>query len=145
MLKKPAILKSYLLIISGLFWSSAGVILLLIASKWFVLFSEKIILVDIILGLLLGVVISRFGFMRLAKKNASRILAYSRHVCAFAFQRWQMYPLILLMMSMGIYIRNSAYVPKYILAPFYIGIGSALFASSFMYYRIFFTERKGDS
>jgi hypothetical protein len=145
MVKKPAILKHKLLIVSGLLWSFAGLMLLFISSKWFPAFSAKTAVLDISAGIMMGVIISRFGFMKLARKNANRILAYSKHVCAFAFQRWQMYPLILVMMSMGIFMRNSPFVPKYLLAPVYIGIGSALFAASFTYYKIFLLERRGQS
>jgi hypothetical protein len=145
MVKKPAVLKHKLLIVSGLLWSFAGLMLLFISSKWFPAFSVKTSVLDISAGLVMGALISRFGFMKLARKNANRILDYSKHACAFAFQRWQMYPLVLVMMGMGIIMRNSPYVPKYLLAPVYIGIGSALFVASFTYYKIFLTERRAQS
>ena len=119
-------------------WSGVGFFLVQIAVKWFskLTFWQSIFAVT--LGLILGLIISYFGFSKLAKKNTIRILEYPEKVCIFAFQRWQMYVLIIIMMSMGIFMRTSSFIPKFLLAPVYIGIGSALFISSFVYYKNFF-------
>ncbi|KAA3614147.1 MAG: hypothetical protein D8M58_18305 [Calditrichaeota bacterium] len=142
MIKKPAVNKHYLLLISGSMWSSVGVLLIWIAINWFHLLTSLQIIFAILIGAALAIAISWFGFITLAKKNARRILEYPEYVCVFAFQRWQMYLLIAVMMSMGIFMRTSSLFPKYLLVPVYIGIGLALFASSFSYYRIMYNEKK---
>jgi hypothetical protein len=55
-------------------------------------------------------------------------------VCLFAFQKWSSYPLVLVMVAMGIYLRRYSPIPKPDLAILYLGLGASLFASSFKYY-----------
>jgi hypothetical protein len=92
-------------------------------------------IIIIIIGLLAGWSIARFGFGNIANKNVNRILAYQKNACIFAFQEWKSYILIAIMMSLGILLRTTELIPKFILAPMYIGIGTALFLASFKYYR----------
>ena len=76
-----------------------------------------------------------FGFSKMALKNVYRINAYQQErVCLFAFQRWTSYPLILFMVSLGLYLRLYSPIPKAYLAVLYIGIGGGLFLSSLHYY-----------
>jgi len=93
----------------------------------------------------MGTIISFFGFSKLAKKNANRIMEYPEKVCIFAFQRWQMYILVVIMMSMGFFMRTTNFIPKYILAPVYVGIGLALFVSSFVYYKKLLIKRDNNT
>ena len=137
---KPAVPKNWLILISGILWSGTGILLSVISSKWFLSFSGLQAIFALTAGPLLGIVIAWFGFRGLAKKNTDRILAYPDKVCLFAFQRWQMYFLIMFMMSLGIFMRNTALIPKFLLAPVYISIGSALFLASFIYYKRFFLK-----
>jgi len=135
MIKNPAVSKKWLILISGILWSGTGILLIWIASKWFTLFDSRQMIFALTAGPVLGLVIAWFGFKKLAHKNADRISSYPEKVCIFAFQRWQMYFLILFMMSLGIFMRNTALIQKFLLAPVYIGIGSALFLASFVYYK----------
>jgi len=135
MIKNPAVSKKWLILISGILWSGTGILLIWIASKWFTLFDSRQMIFALTAGPVLGLVIAWFGFKNLAHKNADRISSYPEKVCIFAFQRWQMYFLIVFMMSLGIFMRNTALIPKFLLAPVYIGIGSALFLASFVYYK----------
>ncbi len=137
---KPSVNKKHLILISGIMWSGVGVLLNWIASKWLPSFEQWQIIFTYALGIVMGVIISIFGFSKLAKKNNDRIMAYPEKVCVFAFQRWQMYFLIVFMMSMGIFMRTTNFIPKYLLAPMYVGIGLALFLGSFVYYKSLFTK-----
>lgn len=132
---KPAVNRKWLIIISGLMWSGVGVFLNILAISWLKSFNNMQIFISVIIGLLAGLIIARFGFGNIANKNVNRILAYPKHACIFAFQEWKSYILIVIMMSMGIFLRTTGIVPKYILAPMYIGMGTALFLASFKYYR----------
>lgn len=132
---KPAVNRKWLIVISGLMWSGVGIFLNILAYNWLKSFNNNQILISIIIGIFLGLIIARFGFGNIANKNVNRILAYPKHACIFAFQEWRSYVLIAVMMSMGIFLRTTDLIPKFILVPIYIGIGTALFLASFKYYR----------
>ncbi len=135
---RPAVDKSVLLLLSGLMWSGVGVLLDSLAYRWLLDYSLFPDIAIIIVGLGAALLIAFFGFGKIAVKNINRILGYKQRVCLFAFQEWKSYILIGVMMSMGIFIRSSGFLPRYILAPMYIAIGTALFISSFKYYQKFF-------
>jgi hypothetical protein len=137
---RPAVHKKWLIFASAIMWSGVGVLLNWIATKWLSEFEQWQIIFTYSLGILAGLIIAKFGFSKLAAKNRDRIMGYPEKVCAFAFQRWQMYILILFMMGMGIFMRTSGLIPKFLLAPVYVGIGLALFIGSFVYYKNFFSK-----
>ena len=87
-------------------------------------------------GVLLASAIFYFGFSKLAKKNIQRITAMAGDkVCIFAFQEWTSYPLIVVMVGLGLSLRILLPIPKPYLAILYIGIGGGLFLSSLCYYK----------
>ncbi|RLE00350.1 MAG: hypothetical protein DRJ13_08740 [Bacteroidetes bacterium] len=94
-------------------------------------------------GIGLAYLIFRFGFSRLARKNSLRINNLDvEKPCLFAFQEWHSYPLIAVMIGLGITLRNYAPIPKPLLGIMYIGIGGGLGLSSFRYYwQIFHNKR----
>ncbi len=109
--------------------------LISLASRWLgqVEASQTILL--ILAGLVLAAAIYFFGFSKMALKNVRRIEAYAQErVCLFAFQKWSSYPLVLFMVSLGIYLRVYSPIPKPLLSILYIGIGGSLFVSSIHYY-----------
>ena len=136
----PKVHKNILVIISGLLWTGVGLFLIRLAFRWFAELSTNEIIFAIIAGLLLGSAIAYFGFNGLANKNIDRINQYQGKVCIWAFQKWTTYFLIAFMMSLGIFMRNTPYIPKFLLSPIYIGIGFALFVASFRYYRFLFKK-----
>jgi len=139
----PRVHKYYLVFISGLMWSGVGLFLMKLASRWFSELSTNEFYFAIIGGVLLGSIIAYFGFQNLAIKNVQRIDQYQKDkVCIWAFQKWTTYFLIIFMMSLGIFMRNTPFIPKFLLTPMYIGIGSALFLSSFRYYQFLFSKLK---
>ena len=97
----------------------------------------------ILAGLTLAAGIYTVGFSRLAKKNIRRICDLpGRKVCLFAFQAWTSYPLVAFMIGLGIYLRRYSSFPKPMLAILYLGIGSALFASSLHYFAHIASSRR---
>jgi len=132
---KPEVDLKWLILTSGALWSGVGIMLVWMALHWLSVLTGLQMTTVILGGLVLGALISRFGFLRLARKNTERIWQYKNRACFFAFQRWQSYQLIVVMMSMGIFMRTSHLIPRQWIAPLYIGIGSALFVSSLFYYR----------
>ncbi len=131
----PAVKKIWLHLLAGLMWSGVGIMLIGFASRWFTKVPASQELLIILAGMALAVVIYFFGFSKMALKNVHRINDYRQErVCLFAFQRWTSYPLILFMVSLGIYLRVYSPIPKPDLAILYIGIGGSLFLSSLHYY-----------
>jgi hypothetical protein len=116
-------------------WSGVGVMLTVFAVTWLGLVHSWTVLLLISAGLLLAAAIYFFGFSKLASKNVQRIIDIPKErVCLFAFQKWTSYPLVLVMVAMGIYLRRYSPIPKPDLAILYLGLGASLFASSLQYY-----------
>jgi len=116
-------------------WSGVGIMLVGFASRWFTKVPASQEILIILAGMALAAVIYFFGFSRMALINVRRINDYRQErVCLFAFQRWTSYPLVLFMISLGIYLRVYSPIPKPALAILYIGIGGSLFLSSLHYY-----------
>ncbi len=131
----PAVSKIWLHLLAGVMWSGVGAMLNGLASRWLKLVHLSQLLVLCVAGAILAGAIYAFGFSKLALKNILRIEAYPRdRVCLFAFQKWSSYPLVLFMISLGIYLRVYSPIPKPLLAVLYIGIGGGLFLSSLHYY-----------
>ena len=139
---KPQVNKKWLLLISGGIWSIVGILLNRVAYKWYIALDNFHLIVILVLGIVLALLITWFGFRKVVEKNIRRILSYPEWVCIFAFQDWKSYILIAVMMSMGFYLRTASIVPKFVLAPGYVGIGTALFLSSFGYYKKYFSYKK---
>jgi len=86
-------------------------------------------------GLLLAAIIYVFGFSKLAGKNIRRISNLTGDkICLLAFQEWTSYPLVIVMISLGIFLRIYSPILKPLLAVMYIGIGGSLFLASLHYY-----------
>jgi len=132
---KPGARKFWLQLLAGLMWSGVGMMLFSISLRWLkeVDLSTDVLL--IVTGLLLAAAIYFWGFSKLAGKNIRRINAIpEQKPCLFAFQAWTSYPLVAVMIAMGIYLRVYSSFPHPLLAITYIGIGGGLFGSSLHYY-----------
>ncbi|MEA3503755.1 MAG: hypothetical protein U9R32_00970 [Bacteroidota bacterium] len=141
----PKVHKHILILIAGILWTGVGLFLLSLSFRWFSELSTNEIISALIAGSLLGSVISYFGFSALANKNITRINNYREKVCIWAFQKWTSYILIIFMMSLGIFMRNTPLIPKSLLSPMYIGIGFALFTASFRYYNFLLKLKKSNA
>jgi len=136
---KPNVNKIWLIVLAGLMWSGVGILLNRFASQWLGLVEIKNQFFIVFLGFILAVLIYRFGFSKVARKNICRINNYlSEKVCLFAFQQWSNYPLVVFMIGLGVVLRVYSPIPKPWLAVLYIGIGGALFLSSFHYHFVLF-------
>ena len=130
----PATKKTWLYLTAGIMWSGVGIMLVAFATTWFSVVHSWTVILFLLSGVLLAAGIYFFGFSKLASKNVQRILGIPKdRVCVFAFQKWTSYPLVLVMIAMGITLRHSS-LPKPYLAILYLGLGVSLFASSFLYY-----------
>jgi hypothetical protein len=132
---RPAVRKVWLQILAGVLWLGIGIMLISIASRWLKLVTIPVELLLIVAGLALATPIYLFGFSKMAKKNIHRIGSMAgERVCLFAFQGWKSYPLVAIMIALGIYLRVYSPFPKPLLAILYMGIGGGLFGSSLHYF-----------
>ncbi|MBT3239466.1 MAG: hypothetical protein HON98_03065 [Chloroflexi bacterium] len=133
---KPRLPKIWLHIVAGTMWIWVGLYLISLTVDWI---SPEINLISFLIifaGIILASAIYFFGFSKVAIKNIKRIdLIVSERPCIFAFQEWKSYPLVAVMISMGIYLRKYSLFPKSLLAIMYIGIGGGLFLSGFKYFQ----------
>ncbi|MFZ4739984.1 MAG: hypothetical protein ACOYLE_02345 [Bacteroidales bacterium] len=137
----PRINSSTLLILAGLLWSSVGIMLCNFAYHWMLHYEGKYTIIIVISGIVLALLFARFKFKKFADKNINRIKAKGDKSCAFSFMSWQTYIIVAFMMTMGIILRHSS-LPKEYLSILYIGIGGALFLSSYGYFRFYYSLKK---
>ena len=141
---KPAIPKTYLILLAGIVWECVGILLIVLALSWLSKISDNYRYIFAGAGLFLALLIHHFGFLKIVDKNLKRILLMDGKKCMFSFFPRKSYLLIIVMVAMGSILRHSM-IPKEYLAILYIGIGLALILSSIRYLRIFFTELRDNS
>ena len=120
--------KRTLLFIAGLVWLAAGVNILRIGLKVLLpLFSGESGRLLLSLGLA-AVICAAFSLMfhRIVLKHTRRILAYETKQPAYRFFDGKSYLLMAFMMTLGITLRRSGFVPEFFFAWFYTGLGTAL-------------------
>ncbi|MBE9474550.1 MAG: hypothetical protein IMY85_06630, partial [Chloroflexi bacterium] len=128
---KPGVDKFWLFVVASLMWSGVGIYLDFLAFGWLRPLNLAPVTLFIISGLFLAVGIYFVMFRRFADQNIIRINGLTgEKICIFTFQRWTSYPLILVMISLGIILRLYSPIPKPYLAILYLGIGSSLFLAS---------------
>ena len=119
---KPGAQKFWLQLLAGLMWSGVGVMLIRFAWRWLVEVELSTEVLLLIAGLALASAIYLWGFSKLAGKNIRRIEAIPNpKPCLFAFQAWTSYPLVAVMIAMGIYLRVYSSFPHSLLAIVYLG------------------------
>ncbi|MBI5741854.1 MAG: hypothetical protein HZA16_14215 [Nitrospirae bacterium] len=138
----PSVDKRFLIVLSGVVWSVAGIMLLRLAVKWLSGASSQHVLLSGAAGTILAFSIHIFGFSKIVSRNSERILSKEGRVCVFAFQPWKSYLIIGVMIGMGMALRSS-HMPRHYLSVIYIGFGGAMALSSLIYYRNFFRYLKG--
>lgn len=132
----PAVDKKFLVALSGLMWSSVGIMLCNLAVRWLLQSAARPGTWYGAAGIMLALMIHHFGFLKLVDRNIARILAKEGKVCIFGFQPWKSYLMIAVMIGMGTVLRHSS-LPRPYLAIIYIGMGGAMFLSSIRYFRTF--------
>jgi len=143
---KPRLPKNWLLLTAGLMWTAVGSYLISLTIDWIFAPTVESPWLFWLPGIGLALLIFRFGFSRLARKNSLRINNLDvEKPCLFAFQEWHSYPLIAFMIGLGITLRNYAPIPKALLGTMYIGIGGGLGLSSFRYYWQIFRNKRPPS
>ncbi len=129
--------KHKLVLASGIVWTLAGLMLLSFVLRWTDILTTKQLMWALVIGVPIGLLKSKI-FWNVSKKNIERILRLPERVGIWRFQTLTSYLLIAFMMGFGITMRTTGWIHKKYLAPVYIGIGLALFISSFIYYIQYF-------
>ena len=136
---KPGVRKCWLYILSGLMWTGVGIFLIRLAVGWITVLGWNEGLWYWLSGMLAAGIIYTLGFSNLAETNIRRIDSLSaKRPCLFAFQDWQSYLIIPVMMGMGIALRRTSFLPRPLLGVLYLGIGGGLLAASINYYLFLF-------
>jgi len=135
---KPAVKRQYLILISGLMWVAIGILLNTLAVNWLSELHSNSTWLYIVAGVISALIIHHFGFLKIVDKNLGRIKSLDPKTCVFAFMSWRSYLLVIIMITMGLVLRQSQ-IPRYLLSVLYIGIGLALLLSSIRYLRVFIT------
>ena len=131
---KPTVPKCLLIALAGLMWSTVGAMLCSMAYYWLKVVDWLTAFPFGLFGIILSLVVYRFGFSGIARKNIDRICLLPEKGCIFAFQAWKSYLIIVVMITLGIILRHSP-IPKHYLAIVYTTVGGALLLSSLHYYR----------
>lgn len=131
----PVVNKKYLLLPAGFMWMVVGIMLCSMAFRWLLKASDPYPFA--LTGVIAGVIIYRFGFIRLAKRNIDRISALEGRHCLFSFITLRSYILVIFMIAVGITLRHS-HIHKDWLSIIYNGIGIGLAISSISYFKAFF-------
>jgi len=139
----PAVPRRTLFAISGGLWTIAGLMLCLRGEEWLEVFPLGMELGLEALSALLAVAGYLLFFIHIVKKNIDRISFLPDRACLFAFTAWRGYLLIVLMIGLGIWLRNSV-IPKYYLSIPYSVMGMILLLGSFRFFRQFFFAGTGN-
>jgi hypothetical protein len=131
---KPSIPSKGLIFIAGALWSAVGIFLCRLAYQW-IDFSNQSFLLWIGIGSIgIAILADAFIFSKIVAKNIDRLSKFPEKGCFFAFQTWKSYLNIIVMISLGVFLRHSP-LPKIYLSIVYAAIGGGLFKASIGYYR----------
>jgi hypothetical protein len=133
----PSVDKRILVLLAGMMWCGVGIMLISLAVSWLSPLGFRLNGIYYAAGFLAAMPVHHFGFLKIANKNLRRLLPLTAKKCLFAFMTWKSYLIVLVMVSMGIFLRHSA-LPKRYLSVMYNGIGLALILSGIRYLRFFF-------
>jgi hypothetical protein len=129
--------RKYLILVAGLMWCGVGVMLMTFAATWLSRYTGRGTMLFLSAGLLAGLPIHFFGFLKLAKKNLGRLMEITERKSIFSFITLKSYFTIIFMVALGITLRHSS-IPKEYLSIVYNGIGLGLFLSGLSYIGTFF-------
>jgi len=133
----PKVRRHYLFALAGMLWTIAGGILCVRGTIWLKPLPP---IEEIFVGLLSFVIAAvgyMYGFSKVVQKNIDRIHRMPERAAIFAFTPARGYVLIVLMIAIGITLRNST-IPKYYLTLPYDAMGGVLLIGSIRFYRQFF-------
>lgn len=125
--------RNTLLLLACLVWSTAGFNILRIGLM---AYPAYLTVLNYLLSALVFVVFQRFIFGKLVKKHTARISAYlgERHFFLKFFDG-KAFAVMAVMMTGGIGLRASGFVPERFIAVFYTGLGASLLVAGVLFGR----------
>ena len=97
---KPAVSNQILVSLAGLLWILVGIMLVSHALTWYKEFTSTGLVYYIVAGVLFGLIIHHWGFLKIVNKNLIRIHLIETKYCLFGFMPWKSYILIAIMMTL---------------------------------------------
>lgn len=123
--------KKTLLLIACIVWFIAGFNILRIGI---LSYPPYLSIINILLSIVVFSVFQHFIFGRLVKKHTVRIQNYEEEQHFFMkFFDVKSFIIMAVMMSGGIYLRVSSFVPERFIAVFYTGLGSSLLLAGILF------------
>lgn len=123
--------KKTLLLIACIVWFIAGFNILRIGI---LSYPPYLSIINILLSIVVFSVFQHFIFGRLVKKHTVRIQNYEEEQHFFMkFFDVKSFIIMIVMMSGGIYLRVSSFVPERFIAVFYTGLGSSLLLAGILF------------
>jgi hypothetical protein len=131
---KPSVSKRSLLLVAGCAWTVAGGILITRAllELWQV---GHYLWMELLAGVLLGIVFYLFLFARISKKHVTRIsLITIDNPCFFSFFNFRSYFMMTIMITTGVILRKLDMINHEILYTFYLTMGVPLLVSAVRFF-----------
>lgn len=128
--------KKTLLLIACIVWFIAGFNILRIGI---LSYPPYLSIINILLSIVVFSVFQHFIFGQLVKKHTVRIQNYEEEQHFFMkFFDVKSFIIMAVMMSGGIYLRASSFVPERFIAVFYTGLGSSLLLAGILFGKNYF-------
>ncbi len=139
----PKVKQNTLILLTGFIWLYASIMLLKRAYSWVDIITASQLYIGLLIALPLGIIKIYFIFRKLTLKNIKRIQSFKENkISIWEFHITKDKILIVLMIVMGIALRHSPYIPKFVLFPIYLGIGIAMFYVWGLYLKTFLKVKK---
>ena len=126
--------KKGLIVLAGIVWALAGFnVARMGISTWKALSRPYSLWLFVGAGATFAV----FGlmFFRLTKKNIRRIIGFPKERNPFwTFMSLKSYLIMTFMITLGVILRNYTATPRTFIAPFYVGLGTALLLAGIAYF-----------
>jgi len=134
--------KRNMLIVAAIFYFIGASQLLTFSILWLKNLSNLQVIIDLLIGLILGSIKYFYLFKNLNLKNYNRIINGEKKQNFLHFIKPKTFILILVMIFLGISLRVIINVDRKYLLPVYFAIGVALLFSSINYVKFYIKSKK---
>jgi len=138
----PKVKANTLILIAGIIWLTASIILSARAISWIELITSTQLVSGVIAAIILSVIKIYLIFQKITLNNINRIQSFPQtNINIWEFHKIKDKLLIVLMIIIGIGLRSAPFIPKYVLFPIYLGIGIAMLYCAILYFKVFFSKK----
>ncbi|MEG0810942.1 MAG: hypothetical protein RSG58_02370 [Eubacterium sp.] len=130
----PKVEKRTLLVIAGAVWFFAGFNIMRIGTPDMIKYWTNPI-IPLICALLVFGVFFKFIFYKMVNKHSKRILFYGpEKINVFKFFDTKSYLIMIFMITFGVLLRKSGWIPPLYLGTFYTGLGASLIGAGILFF-----------